>query len=547
MRSILCLLLFIIGIGNPSTKAQVWPPKPVEISLEEPLDVPYLKQIPKVIDIRVGRQLFVDDYLIEKTDLIRKFHQPEKYQDAPVFAPQTKLEMNDGYCPLACPFNDGVFYDDNDNKFKMWYHAGWFNGTSYAESTDGINWKRLSELYPDKDAVIHHTTKQLRDGAAVWIDHKAKNPSERYKMFIFYREFEKPIGYFHEISQNKIAGEYGALYSSSNGIDWKEAGRTGPCGDNTTFFYNPFTKKWVYSIRYSSTLDGYVRIRGYREADDFYEGGAWKKEDISFWSRTDRFDEADPDLGYIPQLYDLNATPYESIMLGVHSIFLGPSNEVCEQTGRPKIIDLKISFSRDGFYWDRSNRQAFLPSSRREGSWDYGYLHASNGICIVKEDKLYFYYTAFSGLSPQFGMHMYAGGNVGLAVLRRDGFASMEVDGQTGILLTRPLCFEGKYLFVNAEAKDGQIKAELLDENNRVIKPFSMKNCIATSTNETKQRISWKGNPDLGKYSGKPVKIKFYCNNASFYSFWVSPKESGASYGYMAAGGPGFKNGIDSE
>ena len=43
------------------------------------MEVPYLKQPPKTIPIDVGRQLFVDDFLIESTDMKRVFHQAEKF------------------------------------------------------------------------------------------------------------------------------------------------------------------------------------------------------------------------------------------------------------------------------------------------------------------------------------------------------------------------------------------------------------------------------------------------------------------------------------
>ena len=49
----------------------VWPPKNKETTLDQPLEVPYLSQKPDTIDIRVGRQLFVDDFLIAETDLVR--------------------------------------------------------------------------------------------------------------------------------------------------------------------------------------------------------------------------------------------------------------------------------------------------------------------------------------------------------------------------------------------------------------------------------------------------------------------------------------------
>ena len=86
--------------------------------------------------------MFVDDFLIEYTNLERKFHQPVKFKGNPILKPETKIEMNEGYCPVAAPFSDGVFYDPNDNLFKMWYMAGWFDGTALATSADGIHWDR---------------------------------------------------------------------------------------------------------------------------------------------------------------------------------------------------------------------------------------------------------------------------------------------------------------------------------------------------------------------------------------------------------------------
>jgi hypothetical protein len=34
--------------------------------------------------------------------------------------------------------------------------------------------------------------------------------------------------------------------------------------------------------------------------------------------------------------------------------------------------------------------------------------------------------------------------------------------------------------------------------------------------------------------------LRFYLRNGALYAFWVSPEESGASHGYVAAGGPDF-------
>ena len=100
-----------------------WPPRMEETTLDRPLPVPYLENKPEYIDISVGRQLFVDDFLIADTDLKREYGKPETC-GSPVLYPETELELNDGYCTCACPFNGGVFFDQKDRKYKMWYHSG---------------------------------------------------------------------------------------------------------------------------------------------------------------------------------------------------------------------------------------------------------------------------------------------------------------------------------------------------------------------------------------------------------------------------------------
>jgi len=60
-----------------------WPPK-LERLPERPPQPPYLNQPPEVIPIDVGGQLFVDDFLIEETDLTRRFHKPVYHPANPV-------------------------------------------------------------------------------------------------------------------------------------------------------------------------------------------------------------------------------------------------------------------------------------------------------------------------------------------------------------------------------------------------------------------------------------------------------------------------------
>src|SRR5262249_46766579 len=127
-----------------------------------------------------------------------------------------------------------------------------------------------------------------------------------------------------------------------------------------------------------------------------------------------------------------------------------------------------------------------------------------------------------------------------LAVLRRDGFVAMDAGDAEGTITTRPVTFRGKHLFVNVDAPAGELRAEVLDERGEVVAPFSAAHCVPVRADKTLQRVDWEGAPDLARVAGKAVKFRFHLTNGKLYAFWVSPEASGASHGYVAAGGPGF-------
>ena len=103
-------------------------------------NVPYLKNPPEVINVTVGRQLFVDDFLIDETELKPEYHKAKKYEGNPVLFAEKPWEKET--LPCACPKSGGVWYDEQDRKFKMWYEGSWLKHICYAESEDGINWTR---------------------------------------------------------------------------------------------------------------------------------------------------------------------------------------------------------------------------------------------------------------------------------------------------------------------------------------------------------------------------------------------------------------------
>ena len=65
-------------------------------------------------------------------------------------------------------------------------------------------------------------------------------------------------------------------------------------------------------------------------------------------------------------------------------------------------------------------------------------------------------------------------------------------------------------------------------------------NCQAITGDKTLAPPTWREARDLSAVNGRPVRLRFHLRSGRLYAFWTSPDESGASHGYVAAGGPGL-------
>jgi len=519
---------------------QRWPPRrtAADIRKYEPMPVPYLRHPPEVIPIDVGRQLFVDDFLVEKTTLKRRFHRAEPYSGNPVLRPEKGWEKDSRGLPQsAMAFSDGCFYDPQDKLFKIWYRPALFVGTCLATSLDGIHWEKHElDVQPGSNLVL---LGGLRDSSTVWLDHDAVNSAERFKLFQWQR-----------------TARLGSVHTSPDGIHWSGPAWCGQTGDRSTFFYNPFRKVWVFSIRAHPNRDEQWRpevrpvnelnrARKYWETKDFVAGaqwsargnpgGDWPEDSPQYWVGADKLDAEGLGPNELkPELYNLDATPYESLMLGLFSIWRRPQLEGSEKvlpgrprqaTDQPKLNEVQLGFSRDGFHWDRPFREAVIPFSNEPGTWNYGNVQSVGGGCLIVGDQIYMYASGRNATED----------TTGLMFFRRDGFASMEAGEHEGTLTTRPVEFTGKYLFVNLAAPQGSLSVEILDREGTVIAPFSRDNCLLANGDKTLLKINWKSEKDLQGLAGMPVRFRFHLKNGALYAFWVSPESSGASHGYVAA------------
>ena len=491
------------------------------------------------LDIDCGRQLFVDDYLVESaTNVVRHWNSPVK-EERPVVWPGDGagrgVKDGGGDAGLTCATDGGVWWDPTRGKYRLWYQADWLGDVCYAESTDGRRWQ-----YPDL-GIVKGTNRLFRecplDSWDVTPDYFAANPYGAWKMHI--SEQDGP-------SRDQ-------LYVSDDGIHFTYIGSAGWSNDRSVAYCDPFRGVWVFSLR-----DGWpVRKRLYFASRTF--GGPdcrWQ------WRATGKDPHPDatlprPELWLMAtnrpnwQLYNFNAVAYESLMLGVMEVLYNTprDNADCERVGLPKQTGLHFCFSRDGRTYVPRDEADIAPSGWGSGKWDTGYLSAVSGICAVDDERLTFYYSGLrgdgtrrkTGKTPAEWTKngMYLNGAIGVATLRRDGFAGMVADGD-GELTTKPLAFTGGHLFVNADCLFGTVRAEILGSDGMPVPGFAADDCTAlVRCPAAKAELVFRGG-DLARLGKRDARIRFLLRNATLYSFWLSPSSRGESRGYVAAGGPSY-------
>ncbi len=186
--------------------------------------------------------------------------------------------------------------------------AGYGKQTALATSKDGVHWDKTAfDVRPGTNVV----QTDVRDSSTVWMDFE--DPRSVAAL--------QDVALLH--SEDKRYGL--SLHFSADGIHWgPRALRTGSNGDRTTVFWNPFRKVWVYSLRHGW---GVPRARRYWEVKDLLAGPQWTAiSDPPMWLISDKLDPPREDLKVEPQLYNFDAVAYESLMLGLFTIWRGDLN-----------------------------------------------------------------------------------------------------------------------------------------------------------------------------------------------------------------------------
>ena len=179
--------------------------------------------------------------------------------------------------------------------------------------------------------------------------------------------------------------------------------------------------------------------------------------------------------------------------------------------------EVQLAVSRDLSSWQRlGNRVAFIDSSPiGAGAYDTANIKPP-AAPVVRGDELWLYYTGgrFYGVVLDRPSHRLAGA-ICLAVLRRDGFISLDAGEQAGTIQTEPFKLPGTKLFVNVDALNGDLRIELLNGDGKVVaksKPLT--------GDLLREPVTWaEGN--IADLKGQTASLRFTLRNGQFYSYWL--------------------------
>lgn len=367
------------------------------------LDPPYLAEPRRAVRIGTKRQLFVDDFLIERASeavlrrhglngsgsFERVWHTPRLESDEPVLPAAAGLDS-----AVAIAYPGGLIWSASRRRYLLWYQSRLHMQLSLASSADLRTWQLHGPVHnvscamrPDGNdlrrlrAAARLAGASEAEDACKLDDVQAVATADGHELFLF-------------VTQWPARKRAGLLYRSTDGLTWAPHARTGPVEDRSSLWWNPWRQRWVFNLR----LDwwGWTRTQRYFETADAHLSEAslaWRLPYVCkpnapphVWDRLcasavrtpmmtlptpwlfpDRADQHDyPNyddlllkLGDAPpphqirmaqrvtDIYAAEVVPYESVFVGMLGVWEGG------QLDHLKHMRVHAAFSRDGFHFHR--------------------------------------------------------------------------------------------------------------------------------------------------------------------------------------------------
>ena len=466
------------------------------------------------------RQLFLDDVGIARIEnLQRNLHQPRK--KGAVIAP------NDPQA-AALQTRTAPIWDPDRRLWKMWdctapndlaaiprYCAG------YYESEDGVHWTRpVVGLVERNGSKQNHFVPVRPDSGwgrpdLVVRDAADPDPARRYKSALPNMGFAVSPDGIHwtmlDLPAISSGDEYNLSLDEQEHLFLLTIKGGGAHGRSVHLVTSRDFKTWTNHglIFHADDLDqqlGRQHIKA-RMANPRLQHPFWHNPSL-----------------YNVDVYNMGLFRYEGLYIGTPAMY----HAVGAPPNYPNTVGfhlIQLVSSRDLKSFHRvGDRKTFIgPSPKGPDNFDaLQMIGPSNAI--VRDDELWFYYTGLKyrgtgelSSAEQAKLDKWFGA-ICMAVLRRDGFVSLDAGDTAGIVVTEPFTLPGTKLFVNVDARKesvGELRVEVLNQAAQVVARSE-----ALRGDLLSEPVKWQEG-DLAKHRGRPVTLRFTLRNGRLYSFWI--------------------------
>lgn len=298
-----------------------------------------------------------------------------------------------------------------------------------------------------------------------------------------------------------MAGEWAddRVYCSPDGFHWNEMRGAcwNPRGAEPGAGVYKIAEKGMYGIAHRPT---------------------WGDRRICITTTKDFYHFSYPELKIMPdsidpseiECYGMRVTPYKGYYVGYLWIYHGlPTNENKYWGGK---VDSQLAYSVNGTSWQRSIREAFIPTGP-EGSFNAGMVYPA--LSYQKKDgTIAIFCAAFPGEHPTFREN----GHIAEYTLREDGFMKLVAGEEEGYIATRPVILNGDEFDINIKC-EGPATCAVYHMNGRTpLEGFSHEDSVPFTGDMTHWKPEWKSGKKLSELKSKVFCIQVKLASGELYA-----------------------------
>jgi hypothetical protein len=358
----------------------------------------------------------------------------------------------------------------------------------YAESDDGLNWRRpgldlyFKDQFPGNNIVLAWPS-YYNDSSSVIEDMIDSDPKRRYKMMMFHLDTKN----------RELSGA--CLLVSPDGLRWQFTGTVLPAQDADSLWQDKQTGRYYAFLK---DRLGNNRSRVLMHSSDFTN---WSEPQWIF--TPDRGDHDGTNF------YNQSAFTLAGRTLGFLNVY-----DVTTQTTWIELIE-----SADNINWRRMPSRPKLLQPGGPGTYDGGGTYVGLAEPILMGDEYWYYYYASADRHDEAaaGETAQMKPSLAIATFKKNRLVGQQTEND-GFFATLPFVCPGGKLFLNFVSKEPVMVSVKLWGYGSEYEGFTQEDCVAVTGDQARGEIVWKTKATLDELKGKYVRLKVSGRNAVAYS-----------------------------